>query len=353
MPYQPLKVRLYCLAGLFVLATGSLAQAQFGQVVFNCNFATRVTNALTGMRVPAGDTYRVGLYAAPAGVTNESVFIKVADTNFISPGQFVGGYREVPPFPVGATASFQVRVWEWAYGTSYEAAIAAGNINGRPSHLGKSRVFEVPGLGDNVTLPVPGLLGAGRLDAIIVTGLPDPAFSVNNILVAEGSNGTAQATFTVKLFPPLDVATSIDFLTVDGSATAGNDYVATNDTLSFSPGQSNATVAITLNPDLPVEADEDFFLRLTNAVNAAIVPGQGQGRCIITEVHTVGSSTDVAITFNTVVGHRYVVEKSDDFLSWSSVAGAENVIGTGSSATAYDRGGGCQPSRIYRARLVE
>jgi len=54
------------------------------------------------------------------------------------------------------------------------------------------------------------------------------------------------AVFTVTLNPPSDDPVSVDFATVDGTATAGVDYVATTQTLSFAPGESAHTVTVPL-----------------------------------------------------------------------------------------------------------
>jgi hypothetical protein len=346
-----MKILLAASACLFCLSTASLsaAIAPWGTLLFNNSTPSKVTNSLTGQAVPAGNTFRVALYAAAAGEMNEANFTKVADTNFFSAGLFIGGTVLVPPIPPGGTGHVQVRVWEMAYGSTYEAASQAGMINGRGALLGKSPILGTL-TGDGETLPPRSLIWTG-LKSIILTAATGPAFSVNSILVPEGTNGTVQAVFTVQLNPPTASATSVDFVTLDGSAVAGSDYVATNGTLNFAAGQTSGVVSVTVTADAPVEADEDFFLRLTNSVGAATAPVLG--RCLITEVRLVGLSVDVAITFNTVAGHHYVVEKSDDFVNWSAVTGAGNVTGTGSTATVYDVGGGCQASRIYRARLLD
>ena len=80
---------------------------------------------------------------------------------------------------------------------------------------------------------------------------------------------------------------------------------------------------------------------------------KGAGYCLITEVRIASIRLDVAVTFNTVNNHHYVLEKSDDMVTWSSVGGAEDVTGTGDSKTVYDLGGGPQSQRVYRVRLLE
>ncbi len=53
-------------------------------------------------------------------------------------------------------------------------------------------------------------------------------------------------TFTVILRVPYDQPVTMDFATVDGSAYAGVDYVATSGTLTFNPGETVATFTVEL-----------------------------------------------------------------------------------------------------------
>jgi len=110
-------------------------------------------------------------------------------------------------------------------------------------------------------------------------------------------------------------------------------------------------VTVTITGDVPPEPDEAFYVNLSNAGAVPFVKAQGQ--CVITEVRVTGISIDVAVSFNTVAGRNYVLERSDDGVNWTTVTGAENIPGNGTIATAYDRGGGCQTQRLYRARLHE
>ena len=69
--------------------------------------------------------------------------------------------------------------------------------------------------------------------------------------------------FTVSLDEPAATAFTLDFATEDGTATAGEDYVATSGTLSFAAGEQQKTVSVEVLPDTVEEDDETFFLRLT------------------------------------------------------------------------------------------
>ena len=52
---------------------------------------------------------------------------------------------------------------------------------------------------------------------------------------------------------------------------------ATNAVLSIPAGQTSGTIVITVNHDTDYEANETFFVNITNATNATINDGQGLG----------------------------------------------------------------------------
>ena len=68
---------------------------------------------------------------------------------------------------------------------------------------------------------------------------------------------------------------TVDFATADGTAFATNDYVPTNGTLVFYPGQTNGTIPVTINLNNNSPPPRVFFLNLTNPVNAALGATQG------------------------------------------------------------------------------
>lgn len=68
------------------------------------------------------------------------------------------------------------------------------------------------------------------------------------------------ATFTVTLPAPAAHETLLPYATVDGSAEAGRDYVATAGTLTFAPGETRKSIKVPLLPDALLEAEEVFYL---------------------------------------------------------------------------------------------
>jgi hypothetical protein len=174
--------------------------------------------------------------------------------------------------------------------------------------------------------------------------------TASDIAVSEGSNGTASATFTLRLQAPGTNDVSVDFATSDGTALAGSDYVATNGTVTFAPGETSKPVTVRLTPDVPPEPEETFSLVLSNPVNGTLL--RTTIVCTIVEVHFTAMSIDTSLTFSTLSGRRYLVEKSTDGINWFPVPGASNVLASGSSLTVVDKGSGCAGMSIYRAGLL-
>ena len=63
---------------------------------------------------------------------------------------------------------------------------------------------------------------------------------------------------------------TVAFATADGTATQGVDYVAISGTLTFAPGQTQATVTVTILADPLSTADLTFLVNLSNPVNATL-----------------------------------------------------------------------------------
>ena len=100
--------------------------------------------------------------------------------------------------------------------------------------------------------------------------------SISDVTISEGDAGTQTVIFTVSRTGT--AAFAVDFSTADGTATAGSDYLAKSGTLDFAAGQASQTVSVTINGDSTFEANETFFVNLTNATNGGtIFDGQGLG----------------------------------------------------------------------------
>lgn len=106
---------------------------------------------------------------------------------------------------------------------------------------------------------------------------PPPSISVFDVRQTEGDSGT-QFRFLVGLDRVSDSSFSVQYNTSDGTALAGQDYVATSGTLQFAAGERFKEVVIDILADTVLENDETFFLNLLNASNSVqIADNQAQG----------------------------------------------------------------------------
>lgn len=106
--------------------------------------------------------------------------------------------------------------------------------------------------------------------------------TINDVTVAEGNTGTTAFTFTVSLTSPAPAGgTSFDIGTVNGTALAGSDYTAKVLTgQSIAAGDSTYTFTVDVTGDNVLEANETFFVNVTNSTVAIVGDGQGQGTII-------------------------------------------------------------------------
>ena len=144
-----------------------------------------VTNFCTLQPVVAGTTFMAALYFAPDGTLDESQFQQLGpSTGFVFPGIFSGGTRTAPVTPIGAPGLFQVKVWETAFGSTYEEALAAPPQNGRIALLGKSTILRVD-TADPLGTPQPSPLLPGLQGIYVGTPeacVPEPSTIVLSLL---------------------------------------------------------------------------------------------------------------------------------------------------------------------------
>jgi hypothetical protein len=244
----------------------------------------------------------------------------------------------------------QVRAWSSAFGSDWQAAQASGAYFGE-TDVRTVAPGEPAGPGTGIWQ---GQVGTDphRFHPIVVTGVGPQVgdIIIDDITVAEGSNGVVNANFIIRLTGTSTQTVSVDFATQDGTALAGQDYVATNGTVTFAPGETSKTVTVLVTADGPPEEDEVFTMALSNASSGII--RRGTGTCVITEARINLVRLDTAVVFQTLAGRRYAVESSPDLQTWTALPNGANVLGVGGPMTIYDEGTGCSGVRYYRTRLL-
>ena len=99
--------------------------------------------------------------------------------------------------------------------------------------------------------------------------------SVADATVQEGAG--AQLDFVVSLSRAAAGTVTVDYLTRDGTAIAGQDYTATSGTLTFAAGETTRTVAVPVLDDAHDEGSETMKLKLSNASGARITDRKAIG----------------------------------------------------------------------------
>jgi predicted extracellular nuclease len=161
------------------------------------------------------------------------------------------------------------------------------------------------------------------IDDLTVTAVPTgglPSLSINDVTQNELNSGTSTFTFTVSLSSPAGPSgVTFDIATADGTtnpANAGSDYIAKGEAgRTISSGNSSATFTVTVNGDTVVEANETFFVNVTNIVGATAGDTQGLGTITndditITAIYTIqGSGMTSTYTGNAVTTTGVVTGK--------------------------------------------
>src|SRR5205085_4439028 len=105
-----------------------------------------------------------------------------------------------------------------------------------------------------------------------------PTISINDVTKNEEDAGNTSFDFTVSLSNASYQTIAVNYATADDTATAPSDYTALPTTpLTFNPGETSKTVTVLVKGDTTHEADETFFVNLSNPSNASSGDMQGLG----------------------------------------------------------------------------
>lgn len=176
------------------------------------------------------------------------------------------------------------------------------------------------------------------VDSVTVTdtSAPEvPTLAINSVGLPEGQNGVASAVFTVTLSGAAAAPVSVDYATANGTATAGQDYMATSGTLTFQPGDTSRLLPVSVLGDTVVEPDETFSVVLSNPVNAQLAVATGTGTIVNDDVAQPTNTPPVAVndSATAIQGQTVVIavlgndsDPDNDPLTVTGVTGA--TLGT-------------------------
>jgi hypothetical protein len=97
-----------------------------------------------------------------------------------------------------------------------------------------------------------------------------PVLVISDVAVLEGDDGLTTVEVPVELSRPSEDEITVTYATRDGTAIAGEDYLATSGLLVFAPGQTRAYISVQVIGDLLPEPDEWFQIVLSDPVGATL-----------------------------------------------------------------------------------
>ncbi len=126
-----------------------------------------------------------------------------------------------------------------------------------------------------VTLTSPAGAEISRGAATVTINDDDlPVLSIDDVVANEDD---AQAKFTVSLNVPSIRSVRVQYASLDGSATTGQDFHPASGALVIPPGQISGQVEVNVIEDALVEGDETFTLNLSNPTGAELGEATGEG----------------------------------------------------------------------------
>lgn len=102
-----------------------------------------------------------------------------------------------------------------------------------------------------------------------------PLLAVKNAEKTEGDSESGTVDVPVYLLEPSEEVVTVEYSTMDQTASAGSDYDAAAGMLEFKPGETEKMVLVTIHGDIDSEANETLLMQLNDAVNAIISDSEG------------------------------------------------------------------------------
>ena len=108
----------------------------------------------------------------------------------------------------------------------------------------------------------------------------EPTLLVANATLFEALPGNTNLVFNVNLSAVSSQTVTVDFTTADNTAFATVDYIPTNGTLVFNPGDTNQTISVGIIWNTNPPAGRSFLVNFSNPVNAPLSATQALGTLV-------------------------------------------------------------------------
>ena len=131
-----------------------------------------------------------------------------------------------------------------------------------------------------------------------------PELTLDDATVQEGDSGTSNATFTAHLAQAPGHPVTVEWHTVDDSATSPSDFTESSGLLSFDATETTKSLTVPVKGDTDVEPAETFLVRLRGARGAGLGVARATGLIVADDLGILGSTPDHAGTGTATVTVR-------------------------------------------------
>ncbi|WLQ12973.1 Ig-like domain-containing protein [Hahella aquimaris] len=115
----------------------------------------------------------------------------------------------------------------------------------------------------------------GKESSDIASIVVEPLASFVRVTGSSVDEAAGQATLKLILNRASNEPVTVQYMTQDGAAASGVDYVAASGSVTFEPGETEKAIAIEIIDDEDEEADEPFTVRITATENGVVASAVG------------------------------------------------------------------------------
>jgi hypothetical protein len=148
----------------------------------------------------------------------------------------------------------------------------------------------------SVTRDGAGPSPTGNTATVLTTVEPFPGLSIADATLTEGNTGTLNLVFPVSLSVGSPQLVTVNYATSDGSAVGGNDYVVTNGTLAFNPGETSLSMRVPVVGDTLRESNKTFAVILSAPTNAVLERGMALGTIVDNDFVSLNIILNASVT---------------------------------------------------------
>ncbi len=172
------------------------------------------------------------------------------------------------------------------------------------------------------------------------------------------SESGGAAVLTATLSATTRKTVTVNYATVDGTAKAGSDYLATSGTLTFAPGVVSGNVSVSLQDDLAVEGSESLTVNMSSPTHATLGSPSSAGLTILDNDPTLIGFSSAAYTAGEAAGTALITVSLDAPSGFTVSVNYATTAGTATAGSDFTSASGTltfspgQTSRTFSVPIL-